>query len=77
MDIKELFDECQNKLSEKIYNMVFAFSVKDKRSIYMNTRSFPGVNADSVLVEYGLTVGEFAYACILADYILRQKKAQD
>ena len=77
MDIKKEFDSVQNQLLHKIYEDVFIFSVKDKRSIYLNTRSFPNVTHDSLLVEYGLSVGEFAYACILADYIIRAKKCDE
>lgn len=75
MNIRESFDKLQNVLNQKIYDRVFAFSVKDKRSVFLNTRSFPDVSHDSFLVPYGLTVGEFCFSCITSDYIKREKKS--
>lgn len=74
MDIRECFDRVQNILNLKIYEKVFAFSVKDKRSVFLNTRSFPEVSHDSFLTNYGMTIGEFTFSCITSDYIKREKK---
>ena len=74
MDIRAAFDKMQNTLNEKNYDNVFKFSVKDKRAIFLNTRSFSSVTHDSLLVNYALTVGEFSFACIISDYIKREKK---
>ena len=74
MNIRMEFDLVQNILNEKLYDKVFSFSVKDKRSVFLNTRSFPDVSHDSFLVFYGITVGEFCFSCITSDYIKREKK---
>lgn len=75
MNVKNEFDRMQNMINDNIYNLVFRFSVKDKRSIFLNTRSYPDVDHDSLLLNYGITVGEFSYSCILSDYIKREKKS--